>query len=181
VDAVTIANTIAAAPAVLTLDQLKVPTGSPEPTQLIVPPGGGIVRIGKLTLEGVRSQVSGGYNQECLYSSEYEAELEIVAGYEDDVVLDVGDLSIGDCAFIATPSEHFMINVAGPGRKVRIGVDSRGDYAINVLAPERTVKIMGERSYELGTYVGFVWAYKLLMSGYTWPVALDNIDCAPEP
>jgi hypothetical protein len=173
-DMVAASNAIHAAPAVLTLDELKVPADG-NTVQLTVPAGGGIVRIGRLTLGGVRSQIAYGYNYECLYSSNYyqAAWLEILGGQDDDVVLDVGELSIGNCAFITQPSEKFLINVAGKGRKVKIGTDSRGDYAINLLAPERVVKVSGEKASELGTYVGFIWADKLLMSGYTWPVSLD--------
>jgi hypothetical protein len=62
------------------------------------------------------------------------------------------------------------------GKKVHVGVDSRGDYAINILAPQRTVKVEGERSGELGTYLGFIWADKLLMKGYTYPETPACVD-----
>jgi hypothetical protein len=174
VDMVGAANAIHAAPAVMTLDELKVPADG-STAQLTVPAGGGIVRIGKLSFAGLRSEVRYGYNYECLYSSQYfnSSWLEIVGSSADDIVLDVGELSIGNCAYISMPSDKFMINVAGEGRKIKIGVDTNGDYPINILAPERSVKITGEKAYEMGTYLGFIWADKVLMKGYTWASTLD--------
>jgi hypothetical protein len=65
VDMVGLSDAIAAAPAVQTIDNLIVRRG--EEATLDVT-GGGIVRIERLSLEGVRGQVRYGYNNQCLAS-----------------------------------------------------------------------------------------------------------------
>lgn len=175
VDAVDRSNAIRAMPAVLELGDVYVARGQSE--KIEVPPGGGVVRMQSLTLQGVRSRVQYGYTYECLYSGEDGAYLEIMSGLEDEVVLDVvGKVSIGACGAISPWAEDFLINVAGPGKAVRMGKHAYGEgTSISILAPERTIKLEGTRVPE-ATYVGYIWGRKVTTRGY---VEMDRPPCLP--
>jgi len=173
VDAVDQSNAIRAMPAVLELGDVLVRQG--EYLSIDVPPGGGVIRMQSLVLQGVRSRVSSGYTYECLYSDQDGAYLELIGSQDDEVVLDVvGKVSIGACGAISPSSEAFLINVAGEGNAVRMGKHSYGDgVSISILAPERTIKLEGTRVPE-ATYVGYVWGRKIVTRGY---VEMDAPTC----
>jgi hypothetical protein len=175
VDAVDRSNAIRAMPAVLELGDVHVARG--EYGTIEVPPGGGVVRLQSLTLQGIRSRVQYGYTYECLYSGEDGAYLEVVSDYEDEVILDVvGKVSIGACGAISPWAEDFLINVAGQGKAVRMGKHAYGEgTSISILAPERTIKLEGTRVPE-ATYVGYIWGRKVVTRGY---VEMDRPPCLP--
>jgi hypothetical protein len=174
VDAVDLSNAIRAMPATQEFDTIKVPVNG---TFTIDATGGGVIRIRNLKLERIRSYVYYGYAYPCLYSGEDPAVLEIIADEGDDVILDItGSMSIGACGILDLYTENFLINAAGKGKAMRMGADSFGDgNAINILAPERTLKIEGDRVGE-GTFVGYLWGRKIVTRGY---VEMDRPPCLP--
>jgi hypothetical protein len=170
-DMVAVSDAIAAMPARQTIDRLVI--GRNEEVVLDAR-GGGVIRIGSLRMRGIRGQVREGYNNQCWYAYGYQSgydsapQLWIDADYDDEVILDVGDLSLGDCAILELHGTKFLINVAGTGPKVRIGVDVPASYySLNVLAPQRMVKVEGEKYLEFGTQIGALWADRIVVRGYT--------------
>jgi hypothetical protein len=168
VDMGALSDAIAAMPATQTIEKVVVRRNE---TAQIDARGGGIVRIGTLALQGGRGAVRYGYNYQCLYTYGFyqAAQLEIITDYDDEVILDVGSLKLGNCTFLELYTDKFLVNIASTGRKARVGVDVEGNgYPINILAPHRTVQVDGERHGELGTFVGDIWADKVIVRGGTY-------------
>jgi hypothetical protein len=163
-DMVGLSNAIAAMPAAQEFDTLTVDINDDFEIDAT---GGGVIRIGTLVLKSVPSRVSYGNNYgSCYYSGEDGAVLDVLADPGDQVILDVGALKIGACSEIYSGTQDFIINVGGRGRAVEVGVNALGsDANLNILAPQRTIKIEGDKVGE-GTLVGFLWGKKVVTRGY---------------
>jgi hypothetical protein len=85
------------------------------------------------------------------------------------VVINVGDLQIGSCAEIDSSVGRVLFNVAGYGRKVRIGQNALVSYndGVHILAPTRIVSVRGART-EADTRIGSIFAKKLITLGYVY-------------
>jgi hypothetical protein len=83
-------------------------------------------------------------------------------------VINVNHLAIGNCAYlyvVSVQGVNVVINVPGRGRKVRIGIEADTWDGINLLAPERTVEVVGAGS-DIGTYFGRIWARRGIFKGF---------------
>lgn len=162
-DSVAWSNAIRAMPAALEIDTLHVPANG-EVT--IDATGGGIVRVRSLSFERVRGRVSGGENLGCIDAEKYGGELYITGTPSDWLVLDVVDsLRLGACSIIEAAAEQLLINIAGPGKAIRIPPDVTGYPDLSILAPERTIKVDGAR--EEGSNVAtFLWGRKIAIRGF---------------
>jgi hypothetical protein len=82
----------------------------------------------------------------------------------DDLVINVGELSIGACGAMAADSQHPLFNVTGPGKRVYIGPQAVLDNVM-ILAPERSVVVNGSH-IDNETSFGPLWAKRLEMKGF---------------
>ena len=140
--------------------------------------GAGVIDIESLVMEGVPVEpLSYGYGEgyrtgSCASNPDAgggTAILRIEGNSLDDVVLNVGNLELGGCAELYA-SAPLLFNVHGRGRKVQIGISTFlfGDgVPPDILAPERTVYIVGGRT-DLGTPIAGVYARKLISLGYVY-------------
>src|SRR5262245_38383554 len=140
--------------------------------------GAGVINIESLVMEGVPVEpLSYGYGYayrtgSCASNPDAgggTAILRIEGNGLDDVVLNVGNLELGGCAELYS-SAPLLLNVPGRGRKVQIGISTfffGEGVPPDILAPERTVYIVGGRT-DLGTPIGGVYARKLISLGYVY-------------
>jgi hypothetical protein len=166
----TASQAFAAMTPVKTIDKIRVNRGE---HYVLDATGGGVINIGKLTMEGVPVGPYNGYRVgTCVYNIDTlgKAELTINSNPSDEVVLNIGYLELGPCADIYTDSP-VLVNLPGPGRKIRIGLAAfnAGNFPPDILAPERTVAVTGGRTEEI-TPVSGVYARKLVTLGYVYNV-----------
>ena len=160
----------AAMPAVRTFGKVRIERGE----ELVIDAtGGGVIDIEQLIMAAVPAGPYNGYRVgTCIYDADIDgnATLRIEGNFTDEVVLNVGHLDVGGCAEIYS-DPLLLINVPGPGRKVRIGISAFYSSAFppDLLAPERTVRVVGGRTEE-ATAIAGVYARKLVSLGYVYNV-----------
>jgi hypothetical protein len=123
--------------------------------------GGGVINIEALRLQGNVLNHYGGYSSK--YCDESAASFYVHANAGDQVVLNIGQLKIGNCAWLDVGGTT-IVNLPGPGKKITVGVQAEGVY-FPILAPERNIVITGSED-DNGTYVDLLWVKRALIKGY---------------
>jgi hypothetical protein len=128
----------------------------------------------------VKSRVSGGLNEASCYSGEfYGGELDIASDAGDQVVINVDDLDVGGCSFLDVGyGSDVVLNVVGPGRRVRLGLSAQLPAHLHVLAPERSVKLQGG-DIESPVFVPGIVARSVVVKGYAAQAVDDTAAGCP--
>lgn len=161
-DAIAASSRLAALPPRLSLGKIVVPR---EEEYYIDARGGGVIQIDSIVLaDGVLDRSSYSLPRVC---ADYGGDLYVEANAGDQIVLNVGELTIGNCSnvYVDNYDADVIVNVPGRGRKVRLGVESESYDGFNILAPERRIDIVGAGS-DIGTYFGPLIAKRLSVLGY---------------
>jgi hypothetical protein len=161
-DARAASSRLAALPPRLSLGKIVVPK---DDEYYLDARGGGVVQIDSIVLEdGTLDRSSYSLPHVC---EDYGGDLYVEVDPGDQLVLNVGELSIGNCTdvYVDSYDADVIVNVPGRGRKVRLGIESESYDGFNILAPERRVDIVGAGS-DIGTYFGPVIAKRLKVLGY---------------
>jgi hypothetical protein len=144
--------------------------------------GGGVINIESLRIEGAKlGHESGGYGsiKWCDSADDY-GELYVYTNPGDQVVLNVGELKVGNCAYIEYGDSPALINVHGPGRKVQIGIQAGSYGGWPILAPERVVVVRGSGD-DTSTYMDVLWARRVLFRGYISQYGYSNVPMCGTP
>ena len=139
--------------------------------------GGGVIQFQSLTLSGpsisgkVAGYGSGGYHNRSCYSVDFDepAMLEILGNTGDQIVLNLGALTIGNCSVIDAPAGT-IFNVPGRGPRISVGIGAVS-FA-NILAPERRLNVVGTGD-DAGTYPGRAWVKNATYQGFSWVAPSD--------
>lgn len=134
-DARTASANLAAMPAALDLGDVVVKLG--EARNLVVP-GNAATTIRSLRLEGTPANVDKKDQiGPCIAGP--SSTLYVTADPPGDIILNVGALSVGNCANLV--AYDAVINLAGPGPRINVGMMSEVDP--DILAPDRNLTVNG--------------------------------------
>jgi hypothetical protein len=140
--------------------------------------GGGVINIEALRLEGRVLNVYYGYNEK--YCDEDGAALYINANPGDQVILNVGQLKVGNCAYIEAPyNANVILNVPGPGKKIQVGIQADG-IEFPILAPERVIVVKGAGD-DTGTYLDLLWVNRAVIRGYASQYSFSPVPFCAAP
>jgi hypothetical protein len=134
--------------------------------------GGAVVRI-----DSLRSDATGGRfaGESRLCDPAFEdghqpPRIHIFADPGDQVVFNVGRLDLGSCTQLEMDVESVIVNVPGPGSRVRIGYGVGGDVLhaqLPILAPERRLVMDGGTDDDHETRLAGFWVRKARLNGNT--------------
>ena len=171
-DAQQASDTFAAMPTTQILGDVVVPLGE---TRTIDATGGAVIQIDSLVLQDAPLHRAYGYPGDC-YNVPAQAGLEFVSNPGDPVIVNVHELTVGNCAYITGGyGMETIINVPGRGPRVRIGVQADLSSGPNVLAPQRSLTTGGGLT-DTATYLDRLWVKSAVLSGYT-AINDDEVTC----
>jgi hypothetical protein len=135
----------------------------------------GVINVDTLKIQNghlVRAQFQ---EHGCDESAELDVDTDL--SYTGDVVINVRNLFIGQCAYLSlSVGRNVVFNVPGPGGTVRIGVDAQA-WSAPILAPQRNVMIAGDGNSDTPTYHSSVWARRVKSRAFTSIEPGDRLYC----
>jgi len=171
-DAERASDTFAAMPATQVLGDVFVRLGE---IRTIDATGGAVIQIDSLTLQDAPLHRDYGYPGDC-GNAPAQAGLYIQSNTGDPVIVNVHQLTVGNCAYIYGGfSMETIINVPGRGPRVRMGVQADMSAGPNVLAPQRSLTTGGGLT-DYATYLDRLWVKSAILTGYT-AIVDDGATC----
>jgi hypothetical protein len=134
----------------------------------------GVINVDTLKIQNSHMERPQFQEHGCVESAELDVDTD--PSYTGDVVINVRNLFIGQCAYLNLSGRNVVFNVHGPGRAVQIGVDAQA-WSVPILAPERSVMIAGDANSDTPTYHSSVWARRVKSRAFTSIEPGDRLYC----